>query len=89
MSIVYKVVTDEEIQKVFLGTNFGTKNYHENREILNISLLKKFMDYHCGHTITTIMIELGLISKKTLKPRRKGVLYLRETYGYFVTGKGG
>jgi hypothetical protein len=86
MSIVYKVVTDEEIDVAFLGTNFGTTNY---REILNISLLKRFMDYHCGHTITTIMIELGLISKTTLKPRRKGVLYLRETYGYFVTGKGG
>lgn len=78
------IISDNEIEEVFAGTNFGCKNY---REILNSSLLKKLCRYHCGHTITTIMQKLGLIGK-TGKPTKKGIDQLREAYADIIKNSG-
>ena len=64
------VISEAELQMVFAGTNFGTT---EHRYLLHQAVLKKACGYHCGHTITAIMLELGVISKKEpLLPTRKG-----------------
>ena len=67
------VVSDAEIEAAFKGTNFGHTNY---RNLLEVSVLKKLVRYHCGHTITTIMTELGLIGKNG-DPTKKGVALVR------------
>jgi hypothetical protein len=53
-------VSDEEIDHFFRNTNFGRKDY---RHFLALSVLKTALDYHCGHTITEIMIGMDLITK--------------------------
>lgn len=77
------VITDEEIEKAFNGTNFGRTDY---RELLNVSVLKKSVGYHCGHTITCIMHDLKLIGK-TGKVTKKGIMLLREAYDYLMLGR--
>lgn len=65
-----EIVSEAELQKAFAGTNFGTT---EHRHILHQAVLKKACGYHCGHTITMIMLELGLIVKtQPLLPTKKG-----------------
>jgi hypothetical protein len=54
-------VTDEEIAEQFEGTDFGTREY---RKLLEQGVLKTWCGYHCGHTLTTIMQRLGLITDK-------------------------
>ena len=78
------IVTDEEIKKAFDGTNFGGADF---RQLLNTSVLKKLVGYHCGHTITEIMKELGLIGK-TEKPTKKGILLVREAFATQMLGGG-
>ena len=78
------IVTDEEIKKAFDGTNFGRADF---RQLLNTSVLKKLVGYHCGHTITEIMKELGLIGK-TEKPTKKGILLVREAFATQMLGGG-
>ena len=70
------IVSDEEIKAAFKGTNFGVADH---RELLNASVLKKLVRYHCGWTITSIMQELNLIGK-TGKVNKKGKLLVREAY---------
>lgn len=77
-------VSDEEIQKAFAGTNFGTTEY---RKLLNSSVLKKLVGYHCGHTITCIMQELNLIGK-TGKPTERGIELVRQEFGYLMVFSG-
>lgn len=65
-----KVVSEAELQMMFSGTNFGTTEY---RHLLHQAVLKKACGYHCGHTITMIMLEIGLISKtQPMLPTKKG-----------------
>lgn len=64
MSTQLLPVSDEELHAAFKNTNFGVKDH---RSLLNTSVLKKLVGYHCGHTITCIMQKLGLIGK-TGKP---------------------
>jgi len=78
------IVTDEEITKAFEGTNFGRSDF---RELVNTSVLKKLVGYHCGYTITEIMKELGLIGK-TEKPTKKGILLVREAFAAQMLGGG-
>ena len=56
------IVSDEDIVRAFEGTNFGTDNH---RELLHVGVLKKACQYHCGHTITTIMRDLGKAKVKS------------------------
>lgn len=56
-----KEVTDEEIAKAFDGSNFGDR---KPRDLLALSVLKKALHYHCGHTITEIMVQMGLTTPK-------------------------
>ncbi len=78
------LVSDEEIEKAFRNTNFGRTDY---RELLNASVLKKLVGYHCGHTITTIMQELGLIGK-TGKPTERGIAVVRDAFGHLMRNGG-
>lgn len=74
------LITDEEIEQAFKGTNFG---YTQYRELLSASVLKKAVGYHCGWTITTIMKELKLIGKNE-KLLKRGQLLLREDYWHLM-----
>ena len=78
------VVTDEEIAKAFDGTDFGGGDH---RELLNTSVLKKSVDYHCGFAITCIMKDLKLIGK-TGKVTKKGKYLLREAYHDLMCNRG-
>lgn len=72
------IFTNEEIDAAFKHTSFGVPNTVANhRLILKNALLKNTAGYHNGHTITQIMIQLGLISVK-LRTLKKGLMYLRE-----------
>ena len=69
-------VTDEDIVRVFTNTNFG---HDRHRELLEASVFKKLLGFHCGHTITTIMGELGLIGKNG-RPTKKGRAFTADAY---------
>lgn len=79
------VVSDEEIADFFHGANFGHTNY---RELLQASVLKKAMGYHCGFTITCIMVRMKLIGKTHGRPIKRGRLLLREAYGHLTLRSG-
>ena len=51
------LISDEELDKVFEGTKFGSVG---NREMLNKTVKKVGEGYYTGFTIKCIMIELGL-----------------------------
>lgn len=78
------VITDDEIEDSFRGTNFGGADH---RKLLNTGVLKKAMDYHCGHTLTTIMQDMRLINADG-KVLRRGKMLLREAYDYLVLNAG-
>ena len=69
-------VTDDEITSAFAGTNFGTV---EHRHLLALSVLKKALKYHCGHTITEIMVSMGLTTKAG-SVTEKGRLFCYEQF---------
>lgn len=54
-------VTDAEIEAAFRGTDFGVANL---RNLLALSVMKKALRYYCGHTITEIMVRMGLTTAK-------------------------
>lgn len=58
---IFVAVDDAEIAKAFDGTNFGRTDY---RRLLALSVMKVALRYHCGHTITVIMQDMGLITTK-------------------------
>lgn len=68
-------VSDDEVQAVFAGTNFGKS---EPREIIRDTLLKVVGHFSPGHTALVCCQELGLIGKNKRKPRltKKGGRYL-------------
>jgi hypothetical protein len=74
------VVGHVEIAAAFAGTNFGHTRY---LELLQSSVLKKLVGYHCGYTITTIMEKMGLIGK-TGKPTKRGIALVREAYCHLM-----
>lgn len=69
-------LTDEDIAEAFEGTNFGRTDY---KHLLALSVLKKSLGYHCGHTITTIMVKSGL-TKESGKLTDAGKIFC---YDYF------
>ncbi|AIU44321.1 hypothetical protein RG2014_067 [Delftia phage RG-2014] len=56
-------VSDEQIVKAFTGTNFGPNSLSYHRTLLEKACVKKSQAYHCGGTITRIMLEMGLIHR--------------------------
>lgn len=62
MNYAEEVLSDAEINAAFMCTNFGNFNITKRR-FLAVSILKQLVNYHCGHTITTIMKHLGLIGR--------------------------
>ena len=85
MSRPLSVVTDEEITSAFEGTNFGSSDH---RERLGASVVKRLVEYHCGHTITMIMRDMGLTGK-TDKPTKRGIQFAREFLNPHLINKGG
>lgn len=66
------VISDEELEIAFLGTNFGPVDH---RKLLEASVLKKAAGYYCGHTITQIMQRMKLIgANDTVLVRGRKVL---------------
>jgi hypothetical protein len=53
------LVSDEQMQAVFDGTNFGHTDF---RGLLAQGCIKALAGWHQGHTLTTILEELRLIS---------------------------
>lgn len=70
-------MTDEVIERAFEGTNFGRTDY---RAFLGYSVLKKACGWHCGWTITQIMIELKLITPTRLQVTKLGKMFLSDCY---------
>jgi|JI10StandDraft_1071094.scaffolds.fasta_scaffold729987_1 hypothetical protein len=64
-------ITDTEIAAAFEGTNFGGANH---RRLLEQGVLKRLTGYHCGHTLTMIMRDLGLTTEKD-NATKKGKLF--------------
>ena len=74
--MVSKLVTDEQIQKVFANTNFGSMSH---RDVIKYALLKKASIYSTGGTAKRCLIELGLINP-VRGLTRKGKMYLYEAF---------
>lgn len=74
------VIPENELEEVFRGTDFGGADH---RKLLETSVLKKAMGYHCGHTITTIMQDMGLTNADG-KVLRRGQMLLRDAYGHLT-----
>lgn len=70
-------ITDEVILKAFEGTNFGRNDY---REFLAYSVLQKACGWHCGFTITSIMIALKLITPEHHRVTKLGRMFLSDCY---------
>lgn len=79
-----KTIPDGELTEAFTGTNFGGADH---RALLEASVLKKALGYHCGHTITTIMRDMRLIGKNG-NVLRRGQLLLREAYDHLLRAGG-
>jgi hypothetical protein len=73
VNAVTDLVTDEQMQSVFQGTNFGHTDY---RGLLAQGCIKALAAWHQGHTLTTILEELRLIN------------WNRQTSKIKVTAKG-
>lgn len=67
-------VTDDDIVRAFDGTNFGRTDH---KQLLALSALKVALRYHCGHTVTQIMLRMGLITAKG-RVTEKGRLFCYE-----------
>ena len=64
------IITDAQITTAFADTNFGARH---RRQLLEQGVLKTWAGFSCGSTLTRIMCDLGLITKRnhvTVKGRR-------------------
>jgi hypothetical protein len=83
--IVESEVSNAELAEAFEGSNFGGRDH---RKLLEASVLKQAIGYHCGYTITRIMQRLRLIGKNG-EPLKRGRALLREVYGHLAAREGG
>lgn len=54
-------ITDAQIEFAFRGTNFGPRDH---RKLLEQGVLKTWAGYSSGSTLTAIMRDLGLLTRK-------------------------
>jgi hypothetical protein len=77
---IKEIVSDEEMQNAFHGSNFGAA---EPREILADTVLKIAGGYSTGNTAMRICQELGLLGRK-MKPdprlTKRGREYLYRSH---------
>lgn len=73
---IEELVTEDELIKAFLGTNFGGQ---PNRVIVRQAILKAAVGWHQGHTSTSILQELGLLEDDYVLTA-KGRMYLWLLY---------
>jgi len=77
------VIPDQELRDAFANTDFGGVDH---RKLLEASVLKKAAGLYCGHTITTIMLELRLIGRNG-NILRRGQRLLGEAFKHLmITG---
>lgn len=75
-------LTGKVLEDAFAGTNFGRTDF---RRMVEMGLLKVACGWHNGYTLMSIMINLGLVTKKQQKLTRKGQLVVWCAYGKEVT----
>nr|WP_244175812.1 hypothetical protein [Pseudomonas lactis] len=59
MRVIADLVSDDQMHAAFQGTNFGHTDF---RGLLAQGCIKALAGWHQGHTLTTILQELRLIS---------------------------
>lgn len=59
INTIADLVSDDQVRDVFENTNFGHTDY---RGLLAQGCIKSLAGWHQGHTLTTILAELRLIS---------------------------
>lgn len=75
-----EMVTQEEIDSVWGNANFGKM---ERIDVVKYGLLKCACRYYQGHTSTSILIELGLVTE-SYKLTKRGA---RNLYEFFKSDK--
>ena len=75
-----KMVSDKELELVFMGTNFGTA---DKRKLVGECVWKVACGFMDGSTIKQICRELKLLNRKSDTLTKKGKRYL---YGFTVDG---
>lgn len=75
-------ISDQQIIKAFEGTKFGPMdgNVILQRKYIAQAVMKIACKYTTGHTMKMILIELGLISGKTLKPSKPALRWMYDVY---------
>lgn len=74
-----EIISEASLLDAFDGRNFGKTIEANPRPFLHMSVFKTLVGYHCGGTITGIMIDLGLIDKcDNVTP--KGIELIRAAY---------
>jgi hypothetical protein len=76
-----KIISDDRLERVFAGTNFGTS---QPREIVADTLLKIAGGFSTGHTAFCCCQELGLLGRNKQRPRltKLGKRYLYYSHCY-------
>jgi len=64
-----EIISDEEIEEAFKGSNFGGC---DPRKLLEQGVLKRLTGYGTGWTLAQIMCGLGLTTKKRGAVTKKG-----------------
>lgn len=77
MSEYVSNVSDAEIKVAFANTNFGVADH---RTLLAQSVLKRLVGYYTGHTITNIMLDLGLLGRRTHLVTKKGKEFVAHAF---------
>lgn len=77
-----EIITQDQIEKAFENTNFGTNPNH--KKIIIDTLLKLSVGFGTGRTAICICSELNLLTANK-KPNSKGLAFMRENYDLIKT----